>query len=71
MIGTFGMRMTLALLAAAAMTQPTIAQAAIVEGAGLALGMLEEIAIVGGLLAALYLIDKASWAFMTGGRHKR
>ena len=70
MIGTFVMRIILFLLVASA-AQPGTAHAMIAEHAGFALDMIDEFAIACGVLAALFLIDKASWSVMTGGRHKR
>ena len=50
------------------------AQANLVQEAGASYPVADEIVVVGivvALIAAMFLLDKFSWSFMTGGRNKR
>ncbi len=47
------------------------AQVNMVQEAGGEFAMINEVVIVAAVLAGLFLLDKFSWSFMTGGRQKR
>ena len=71
MIPAFFIRMCVALLGPTGLLVPETARAEMLAQAGFAFEVVDEFVIIGLVVAAIFLLDKATWSVMTGGKTRR
>ena len=71
MIPALLIRMYVALLGPTGLLVPETARAEVLAHAGFAFEVVDEFVIIGLVAAAIFLLDKATWSVMTGGKSRR